>query len=195
MAYAQLQFTNIRGGVLAMKGEGQIIFDDSLSDHTCSLLVEAINRMDEVRPIEQSIRFENCTGMSRNGYCRQQSPNSYLIRINKTLINDSDITETTIHELLHSYPDIFPDGHGPLWKALGRQITQRYGIRVTTTAHREKALVKLPQPNPQRHYIFHCPSCNRQWFYQRRPKWYMPSTHAVNGVCPHCNVKVVADGK
>ncbi len=132
--------------------------------------------------INQDIEFDSCKGKSINGRCIQVSKNSYKIKINKDLVKDEDVLEVVIHELLHSFPEVYIQGHKGDWKERANIIKQIYNINVKRTNSFEKSKTYNDKKS-SKEYHFSCSLCNTIWIYHRKPKWF----DRLNKVkCPYC---------
>lgn len=137
--------------------------------------------------IEHLCIFKKCSGKSNNGKCRKLDLNRYEISINENLVNEEDVLEVVVHELLHSYPDVFSQGHKGEWKIRASKIYKEYGIKVQRT---NSFLKIIPENKVRKEYYFECFNCNRTWTYHKHPKWYKD---IENVKCPHCKTKSIVE--
>lgn len=157
--------------------------DKSIPKEVADIMREGYTKIDSLWPISHIVSFVANTGKTRNGYCKKISEDFFQIAINKDLVKKEDILEVVCHELLHSYPSIFPEGHKGTWKERARIVQQTYNIQVQrcNNFERSKAYQKAPVK-----FRFECTQCKTTWDYRKKPKWY---GHLNQVGCPHCKKK------
>ena len=144
-------------------------------------IAEGVQKCDTLWPITQKIVFDSCKGKSRNGYCKRISDTFYEIHINTDMIVEEEIMTTVIHEVLHSYPTVFSQGHKGEWLNRANVINQKYGLQIQRCNDVEK---KLPDPK----FIFKCTNCNYTWNYSKTPKWI----HRISAcTCSICKTRTI----
>ena len=146
--------------------------------------------VDSLWTINHLCIFKKCSGTSRNGYCKKLDENRYEIAINQNLIKDEDILEVVVHELLHSFPDIYSQGHKGEWKIRASKIYEEFKIKVQRTNNFEKSVKRKHRTSTQI-YEFYCSECNATWIYHKRPKWY---NRIENCRCPYCKTHTINVG-
>jgi len=155
-----------------------------------SIINKGFTLVNNLWTINHNCEFKKCTGTSRNGLCRRLDDNNYLIKINECLVKEDDILEVVIHELLHSYPEVYKDGHKGEWKVRANEIYKKYGIKVQRTNSFEKSIEKTKRKVSRKVYQFNCWECGRTWYYYRKPKWYNRIDECK---CPHCKTYSIGE--
>ena len=112
------------------------------------------------------IRFDiNTRAKKRWGQCKIEKY-GYSININADLLdeeNDSDgLTETIIHELLHTIPGCM--NHGKKWKSMAEKVNQAYGLNIARCSSAEdKGVTKRDINKVEYKYILQCDSCGNTY--------------------------------
>ena len=166
-----------------------LIISNTIPQKVADIIRDGYSKVESLWPISQKVTFMTNKGKSRNGYCRKITETSYQIAINEDLVKPEDILNVVVHELLHSYPQLFNQKdslgrripHGGEWKRRGEIIRKTYGINVsrTNTFERSKTYAK---------YHFECSCCHHGWDYSRAPKWMNRISEAK---CPYCHTNTI----
>lgn len=159
--------------------------DPQISESTKGYIYEAYEKVNALWPIHHKVTFIYNTGKTRNGYCKKHNSRNYTIAINKDIVKKEDIICVSIHELLHSYPEVWSDGHKGEWKQRAAFVNQIYGLNIKrcNTYQRSKTYSKRPVK-----YLIHCTKCHHEWNYRRTPKWI---NHLEKVTCPFCHTHTI----
>lgn len=162
--------------------------DSSVPKNIADVIRDGYQKVDALWPISQTVSFITNKGKTRNGYCKKISQNFYTIAINKDIVNSKDILNVVIHELLHSYPTVFSQGHKGEWLKRAAIINKTYNLNVKRTNNYERAEVY-----PKKKYKYHvwCTCCHHEWNYSKTPKW-INSIEKVK--CPYCKTHTIQIG-
>lgn len=163
--------------------------DSQISESTKGYIYEAYEKVNALWPIHHSVTFIYNTGKTRNGYCKKNNSRNYTIAINKDIVKKEDIICVSIHELLHSYPEVWSDGHKGEWKLRAFQVYNNYGIKIKRTNNYERSQNYESTCRPIKH-IFQCSLCNKKWKYKKTPKWYKDINKCK---CPFCKTKTIVE--
>ena len=170
-----------------------LIINKIIPQSIADIIKDGYTKVNSLWPISHTVSFTFNTGKTRNGYCRKISNTSYLIAINSDLVHKEDILEVVVHELLHSYPELFNqtnskgkrNPHGGEWKRRGEIIRQTYGINVSRTNNFERSQTYKKRETK---YRFECSCCHHSWDYTKTPKWINRISEAK---CPYCHTKTI----
>lgn len=164
-----------------------LTIEKSISKSVSTIIQDGYNKLNQLWPIKHSVTFKTNRGRTRNGYCKKISSSSYEIAVNKDLVKKEDILEVVVHELLHSYPDVFSQGHKGEWKKRSQIVQKTYGIQVQRTNSFERSQTYTKNPIKFR---FYCRCCGHKWDYRKKPKWY---EHITEVKCPYCKGHTIAE--
>lgn len=163
---------------------GILNISNQLSPNVIKAIREGYHKCDTLWLIKHKVSFKVCSGYRRNGYCKKIDDFTYEIYLNKDLTRYDDILEVVVHELLHSYPTVFNDGHKKVWAERAKIIRKIYNINVQRTNSFERSQTYTPK------YQFQCTKCKHIWDYHRKPKWYDILTSAK---CPYCHTQSIKE--
>ncbi len=162
--------------------------DKSIPKQVADVMREGYKKVDDLWPISQTISFVSNSGKTRNGYCRRVSKDFYTIAINRDIVNPQDILNVVVHELLHSYPEVFPQGHKGEWRRRAEIVNNIYGLHIQRTANYKRSQTYTKRDPKYRAY---CTKCYHSWDYTRAPKWI----DRVDKVqCPYCHTNTILLG-
>ena len=163
--------------------------DKSIPKQVADVMREGYKKVDDLWPISQTISFVSNSGRTRNGYCKRVSKNFYTIAINRDIVNPQDILNVVVHELLHSYPDVFGQGHKGEWRRRAEIVNNIYGLHIQRTANYERSQT-YTRREPK--YHAYCTRCHQGWDYTRAPKWI---NYVDKVKCPYCRTSTISIGK
>lgn len=166
-----------------------IKIDSSIPKSVADVIRDGYNKVSALWPISHSVSFISNKGKSRNGYCKKLSSNSFVIAINKEIVQPKDILNVVVHELLHSYPTVFPQGHKGEWVKRAQIVNKLYDLHVKRTNNYERSKTYTTRPTK---YLIWCTGCHHEWSYTRTPKW-INSLDKVK--CPYCKTTTIQVGK
>lgn len=136
----------------------------------------------------------NTRATRRWGQCTHHlKEDTYEIEIAKVLLEDTtsekSLIQTICHELCHACPNC--DNHGTEWKKWADLVSSCYDLNIKRCSSSKELGCSLPKRKVENKWVFTCPSCDKEWKYQRRPKWvsdgYEPMTNKMVAVkCPCC---------
>lgn len=150
------------------------------------IIKDGYQKLNSLWPIDHKVTFKLNSGKTRNGYCHKNSYKSYDIHINKDLVKTEDILEVVVHELLHSYPEVFPQGHRGEWKLRGEKVNKTYGIKVSRCNTFERATTYKTKTVK---FKFECTECGHIFNYCKKPKWF---DRIAQVKCPFCKTHSIA---
>lgn len=170
-----------------------LTINNNIPASVVAVIKDGYDKVNALWPISHSVHFINNSGKSRNGYCKKLTKTSYEIAINEDLVKSEDILEVVVHELLHSYPELFDqknskgkrNPHGGEWKRRGEIVRQTYGINVSRTNSFERSQTYKKRETK---YRFECSCCHHSWDYTKTPKWI---NHISEAKCPYCHTKTI----
>ena len=160
--------------------------DKSIPKQVADVMREGYKKVDDLWPISQTISFVSNSGRTRNGYCKKVSKDFYTIAINRDIVNPQDILDVVVHELLHSYPEVFPQGHKGEWKKRAEIVNNVYGLHIQRVANYKRSQTYAKRKT---NYIATCSKCHSEWEYTRLPKWHS-QTDKVK--CPYCRAHTIS---
>ena len=161
--------------------------DNSIPQFIKEAIEEGYRKLDALWPINHTISFVANKGKSRHGYCRKIHDGFYQIAINRELVNKEDAIEVVMHELLHSYPDVWNYSvkhrqfHTGEWLKRAMVVNKTYGVKIqrTNSYKKTKSYVK---------FRFECSKCHHTWDYAKTPKWMATIQRAQ---CPFCKTRTI----
>ena len=159
-----------------------LYIDPQVPAHMADIIKDGYNKVNALWPINHAVNFILNRGVRRNGCCRKLGKTYYAISINKALAHDDDIREVVVHELLHSYPDVFSDGHTGEWARRAQIVNKKYGLHVQRLNHYDHTEIHPPK------YVVECSSCHHRWDYYRTPVWINNINRAG---CPYCKTHTI----
>ena len=163
--------------------------DPSIPKQVADVMRDGYKKVDALWSISQTISFVSNKGKTRNGYCKRISTDFYKIAINKDIVQPKDILNVVVHELLHSYPDVFGQGHKGEWKKRAAIVNEAYGLHIQRTNNYERSQTYAPK---QYKYHAWCTRCHHEWKFARAPRW-MNRVEAAS--CPYCKTHTIQIGK
>lgn len=159
--------------------------DKSIPKSVADVMRDGYQKVDILWPISHTVSFVANKGRTRNGYCKKVSKDFYQIAINKDIVKPQDVLNVVVHELLHSYPEIFSQGHKGEWLKRAKVVNQKYSLNVQRTNSYERSQTYTRRPTK---YLIHCTKCHHEWNYRRTPKWI---NHLNEVKCPYCHTKTI----
>lgn len=163
--------------------------DPSIPKPVADVIRDGYQKINALWPISHSVSFVANKGKTRNGYCKKLSNTSYKIAINEEIVQPKDILNVVVHELIHSYPDVFPQGHKGEWVKRAAIVNQTYGLHVQRTNSYERS--KTYSKRETKYHIW-CTQCHHEWSYSRAPKWI---NYVEKAKCPYCHTYTIQVGK
>ena len=136
-------------------------FDEKIDNHHKRLILEAIRILNELNaPITDECYFAYNNSASRYGYCEKSKKHKYTIHLNEAILEDDAFANTTIHELLHTVPEVSRcSAHKGNWAKWAKIVSEKTKYKITRLGDDKLDPSRLRLSKHQRMLVGICPTC------------------------------------